>query len=85
MDATDTAAIYGLFGGIAGAVVNHTTRGSTNMTWSDYNKYYALFGAMGVLGGALFAVLLPTWSSAGVGFFGGLIGCFLLLGCGNYY
>jgi hypothetical protein len=84
MDNSDTAAMYGLLGGIVGGVVNYTTRGAPPLTWRQYNEYYALFAAMGVLSGSLFGVLLPGWSSIGVGFFGGLGGSFLLLGLGNY-
>ena len=84
MDKIDNAAIYGLLGGIVAGISNYTTRGSPDMSWKEYNKYYALFAAMGVLGGSLFSVLLPDWSSSGVGFCGGFIGSFMLLGFANY-
>lgn len=84
MDNADNAAIYGLLGGLTAGVVNYSTRGNPDLKWKDYNKYYALFAAMGVLGGSLFSVLLPTWSPTAVGFCGGIAGSFLLLGMGNY-
>lgn len=84
MDNADNAAIYGLLGGLASGVLNYTTRGAPGMTWKEYNKYYSLFAAMGVLGGSLFAALLPGWNATSVGFFGGLGGSFMLLGFGNY-
>jgi hypothetical protein len=85
MDDIDTAAVYGVVGGIITAGINWGARGMPKLERRMYLKYIALFAAMGCLGGALAVTLVNgSYSSTSAGFLGGMFGSYLLLGIGNY-
>lgn len=86
LDAADNAAIYGILGGLLSGFVNWSSKGNPPLENTNaYVKYYALFGSMGCISGALFYMVFKEITSpSGAGFFGGLFGSFVLLGVGNF-
>jgi len=87
MDSADAAAVWGIVGGLAGGAVNWSVRGSPEMQLKGNYMYYALFASMGCMSGSLIAHAFPTISTSveSVAFAGGFIGCYVLLGIGNYF
>lgn len=87
MDNLDTAVTYGIGGGLVCAGVNYMIKDAPPLDRKAVVNYVALFGAMGCLAAALtFAVTQNNGvSPANVGFFGGLVGSYLLLALGTYF
>ena len=77
------ASAYGIAGGITTAVINWAVRDTPKLKPETMTNYILLFSAMGCLGGALSGVMFGQTES--VGFFGGLIGSYVLVGVGNYF
>jgi hypothetical protein len=86
LDAVDYAALYGIVGGGSFGFANWTMKGSPSLgDHKAYIKYYMLFAAMGCLSGALANVLFSnSGNSSLVGFVGGFLGSYVMLGVSVY-
>ena len=84
MDSLDSVVVYAIFGGAACGLANWALRGAPDLQMKGTVKYYSLFAALGCLSGSLMYMIMPSSSPNTVGFVGGFVGSYFLLGMGNY-